>query len=47
MRREREGKTGNADKDFERAGCLSVKTDIRRISFRYRNHPHFPSGARA
>lgn len=51
-RKEREGKrekerTGVADKDFERAGRLSVKTDIRRISPRYRNHPHFPSGARA
>jgi len=40
-------RTGVADKDFERAGRLSVKTDIRRISPRYRNHPHFPSGAHA
>lgn len=43
----REEWTGVADKDFERAGRLSVKTDIRRISLRYRNHPHFPFGTRA
>lgn len=38
---------GVVDKEFERVGCLSVKTGIRRISFRYQNHPHFPSGVRA